>query len=78
MTANLNVILGIEAICAAQGIEQRAPLATSEPLQAAMACLRSAVPTLQQDRYLAPDLRAAADCISNDSLAAACGLGLSL
>ena len=78
MTANLNVILGIEAICAAQGIEQRAPLVTSEPLQAAMTCLRSAVPTLRQDRYLAPDLRAAADCISNDSLAAACGLEMSL
>lgn len=78
MTANLNVILGIEAICAAQGIEQRAPLPTSRPLQAAMARLRTVVPTLQQDRYLAPDLRAAADCIGNDSLAAASGLEMSL
>lgn len=78
MTANLNVILGIEAICAAQGIEQRAPLVTSRPLQAAMARLRTVVPTLQQDRYLAPDLRAAADCISNDSFAAASDLEMSL
>ena len=78
MTANLNVILGIEAICAAQGIEQRAPLVTSRPLQAAMERLRTVVPTLQQDRYLAPDLLAAADCISKDSLAAASGLEMSL
>ena len=78
MTANLNGILGIEAICAAQGIEQRAPLVTSRPLQASMAHLRTVVPTLQKDRYLAPDLRAAADCISNDSLAAASGLEMSL
>ncbi|MCM2563373.1 histidine ammonia-lyase [Lutimaribacter sp. EGI FJ00015] len=78
MTANLSVILGVEAMCAAQGIEQRAPLVTSRPLQAVMESLRSAVPSLQQDRYLAPDLRRAATCVSNDSLAAASGLELSL
>ena len=64
MTTNLSVILGIEAICAAQGIEQRAPLVTSMPLQAAMASLRRRVPSLQQDRYLAPDIKAAAVCIT--------------
>ncbi|WP_019954932.1 histidine ammonia-lyase [Yoonia vestfoldensis] len=74
MTANLSVILGIEAMCAVQGIEQRAPLTTSAPLQAAMACLRAVVATLQQDRYLAPDIKAAAACISDDSLATAAGL----
>ena len=31
MTANLTTILGVEAMCAAQGIEQRAPLTTSAP-----------------------------------------------
>jgi len=74
MTENLSMILGIEAICAAQGIDQRAPLATSAPLQAVMACLRAQVPALQQDRYLAPDLRAAAACVRDDSLAQAAGL----
>ena len=33
MVANLERILGIEALCAAQGIEFRAPLATSAPLR---------------------------------------------
>ena len=78
MTANLSVILGIEAICAAQGIEQRAPLATSAPLQAAMARLRAVVPSLQQDRYLAPDIAAAAEQVRDDSLATAAGLELAL
>ena len=35
MSANLAHIVGIEAICAATGIEARAPLSTSAPLQAA-------------------------------------------
>jgi histidine ammonia-lyase len=78
MTTNLSVILGIEAMCAAQGIEQRTPLVTSSLLQSAMDCLRKVVPSLQQDRYLAPDIRAAADCISNDSLATAAGLEMTL
>jgi histidine ammonia-lyase len=78
MTANLSVILGIEAMCAAQGIEQRAPLVTSGPLQSALACLRAVVPSLQQDRYLAPDIKAAAACVTDDSLAAAAGLELTL
>jgi histidine ammonia-lyase len=78
MTANLTTILGVEAICAAQGIEQRAPLTTSAPLQKVMTLLRQSVPSLHQDRYLAPDLRAAAACITDDSLAGAAGLELSL
>jgi histidine ammonia-lyase len=78
MTANLTTILGVEAMCAAQGIEQRAPLMTSASLQAVMACLRQSVPSLGQDRYLAPDLRAAATCIADDSLASAANLELAL
>ncbi|OAN73352.1 histidine ammonia-lyase [Jannaschia sp. EhC01] len=78
MTANLSVILGVEAICAAQGIEQRAPLVTSAPLQAAITDLRKVVATLQQDRSLAPDIRAAAACVTTDSLAQSAGLEMTL
>ena len=78
MTANLSVILGIEAMCAAQGIELRAPLVTSAPLLAAMARFRAVVPSLVQDRALAPDIRAAADCIADDSLSASAGLEMDL
>lgn len=78
MTQNLSVILGIEAMCAAQGIEQRAPLATSARLQAVMLRLRDVVPSLHQDRYLAPDIKGAATCVTEDVFAQAAGLKVSL
>ena len=76
MNANLSNILGVEAICAAQGIDFRAPLKTSEPLQRAMARLREAVPALKEDRYLAPELNAAAQLIRDGALVSAAGLAL--
>jgi histidine ammonia-lyase len=73
MVRNLERILGIEALCAAQGIEFRAPLATSAPLAAALARLRAAVPALGEDRFLAPDLEAAAALVRDGALLAASG-----
>jgi histidine ammonia-lyase len=73
MVANLERILGIEALCAAQGIEFRAPLITSAALQAAIAALRDKVPTLAEDRYLAPDLETAATLVRSGALLAASG-----
>ena len=78
MTQNLAVILGVEAIAAAQGIAFRAPLRTSTRLQSAVAALRGRVPELGQDRYLAPDLAVAAALVQDGSLVAATGLELSL
>lgn len=78
MNVNLNTILGVEAICAAQGIGFRAPLKTSEPLQAAVARLRQAVPALEADRYLAPDLHSAAGMVRDGELVAAAGLEMGL
>jgi histidine ammonia-lyase len=43
MVKNLNVILGVEAMCAAQGVEFRAPLKTSPTMQAAVRALRTQV-----------------------------------
>jgi histidine ammonia-lyase len=76
LIANLNVILGVEAICAAQGIDFRTPLATSTPLQAVVTRLRQDVATLGDDRYMAPDLEAAATLIATGALADAAGLTL--
>ncbi|WP_371224675.1 histidine ammonia-lyase [Roseovarius sp. 2305UL8-3] len=78
MNTNLNTILGVEAICGAQGIGFRAPLQTSAPLQAAMARLRQDVPALDADRYLAPDLTAAAALIRDGDLVNASGLEMVL
>jgi len=74
MAANLAVILGVEAICAAQGIEFRAPLKTSPRLQAALAALRAEVAALAADRFLAPDLERAAGMIRSGTLIAAAGI----
>jgi histidine ammonia-lyase len=76
MNANLAVILGVEAICAAQGIDHRAPLRTSAPLQRTLAHLRQHVPALTDDRFMAPDLATAAALVANGSLAAAADLPL--
>lgn len=74
MNANLAVILGVEAICAAQGIEFRAPLQTSEALRKVMARLRERVPALGDDRYLKPSLDAAAELIATGALTEAVDL----
>ena len=76
MTGNLAVIIGVEAICAGQGIDFRAPLATSPRLSAVMKVLRSRVAALGEDRYLAPDLAAAREMVEDGSLAAAAGIGI--
>jgi len=74
MNANLNVILGVEAMCGAQGIEFRAPLQTSPALRAAMAVLRADVPTLAEDRYMAPSIEAAANLVATGALSGAVDL----
>lgn len=76
MIENLNRILGVELLCAAQGVEFRAPLVTSRPLQQAVARLRQDVPTLGEDRYLAPELELAARLIAQGDIARATGLPL--
>ncbi len=70
MTENLFGIIGIEALTAVQGIEFRSPLTTSAELQKAMAAVRAVTPSLDVDRYLAPDLERASELISNGGLAA--------
>ncbi|MBT4038754.1 MAG: histidine ammonia-lyase [Rhodospirillales bacterium] len=74
MNENLSVILGVELLCAAQGIEARAPLVTSPRLQDVLDRLRASVPTLAEDRYLAPDIETAAAMVRSGAIAAAAGL----
>jgi histidine ammonia-lyase len=69
MNANLSVILGVEMLCAAQGVEARAPLATSTRLQDVIATLRAKVPALEDDRYLAPDIEIASAMVRSGEIA---------
>ncbi len=68
MNANLNVILGVELLCAAQGIEFRAPLRTSPLLRGVISTLRKEVPAVTEDRYMAPDLACAARLIADGAI----------
>ncbi|CDN51033.1 histidine ammonia-lyase [Neorhizobium galegae] len=70
MTDNLATIIGIEALTAAQGVELRKPLTTSPELQKVIATIRSVVPSLEEDRYMANDLKAATDLVASGALAA--------
>ncbi|WP_298918571.1 histidine ammonia-lyase [uncultured Roseobacter sp.] len=65
MLSNLHNILGVELLCAAQGVEFRAPLETSAALSRCIRLLRKDVPALEEDRYLAPDIKRAADLIAS-------------
>jgi histidine ammonia-lyase len=69
MISNTALILGIEWLAAAQGIEFLRPLASSAVLEAAHALLRLHSPAIPHDRYLAPDIEAAAALVRDGSLA---------
>jgi len=71
MTENLFAIIGIEALCSAQGVELRAPLKTSPVLAQVIDSLRQRVPVLEDDRYMAQDLEKAAATVRNGVLTGA-------
>lgn len=58
MVNNTAVVVGIEAMAAAQGIELNRPLKSSPFIEAQFDIIRSKVAFLDRDRYLAPDLEA--------------------
>jgi histidine ammonia-lyase len=55
---NVKTILAVELLCACQGIDLLAPLKTGKLAEQAHAAVRRAVPTLDADRALAPDIEA--------------------
>ena len=73
MNANLSNILGVELLCAARGIEFRAPLRTSAPLLDVIERLRREVAPLEEDRPLTPDIERASGLVTTGELADATG-----
>ncbi|WP_034474555.1 histidine ammonia-lyase [Aestuariibacter salexigens] len=73
---NVAGILAIEWLAAAQGIDFRAPLATSQALQNVHGLLRQHVPFYDKDRYFAPDIEAAKALIENHGLSKVADLQL--
>jgi histidine ammonia-lyase len=58
MVENTAVVVGIEAMAAAQGIEFHRPLKSSALIEAEFADIRTRVAFLEDDRYLATDIEA--------------------
>ncbi len=73
MAGNLRHIIAIEWMCAAQGIELRAPIETSPVLKSVIAALRQKVESLGDDRYMADDIEAAAALIKQGAILSAVG-----
>ena len=68
MVSNTAHILGIELLAAAQGIDFLRPLHSSQALEAVHALLRTHIPKMKQDRYLAPDIAHATALVESGAL----------
>ena len=63
MAENTAGIVGIELLAVCQGLDFRAPLKSSEPLEKAKSMLREKVPFYDKDRYFAPDIHKATELV---------------
>ena len=73
MNKNLATILAIEILCAAQGVELRAPLKTSPRLQQVIDLLRTHIAPLVEDRFLATDIEQASRMVMEGRFVAQVG-----
>ncbi len=76
MAENAVNIVGIELLAAAQACDFHAPMLSSAPLECVRKLLRTQVPHLDEDRYFAPDIAAAAALVRSGALAEAAGVDL--
>jgi histidine ammonia-lyase len=72
MAHNTAVIVGIELLAAAQGIEFHRPLRSSQHLEHVHAQLRGQVAPYDADRFFAPDIEAARRLVVDGALSASC------
>jgi len=65
VVANVQRILAIELMCAAQGLDYRAPLKPGRGVLRAHETVRSLVPSLDADRVLTPDIEQLAESVAD-------------
>jgi histidine ammonia-lyase len=70
---NVEAILGIEALCAAQGLDFLLPLRPGAGTARAHAAVRARIPHLQEDRLLQTDIEAAVGLVRDGTLAIMAG-----
>jgi len=73
MIDNVERIVAIEWLAAAQGLDLRRPLTSSVPLERAHAALRAVVPAWEADRFFHPDIEAARTLVADGTLASLAG-----
>ena len=65
---NVENVIGIELMCAAQAIDFLRPLKTTEPLEKVYAAVRAVVPKWDKDRFVSPDIEAACSLVKSGEL----------
>ena len=68
MAANVDAVLAIELLAAGQGCDFHGGLKSSAAVERARAALRAEVPTLDEDRHMAPDIAAAQEMVRTGKL----------
>ncbi len=68
MAENCRAVLAAEWLAAVQGLEFHRPALTSKPLQQACDILRQQVPSVDRDRFLAPEMDKADALLKSNSL----------
>jgi histidine ammonia-lyase len=68
---NARTVVAIEALCATQALDLRAPLEASEATRAVTTAIRERIPTLTEDRPLAPDIEAVTTLVRDGVLVGA-------
>jgi histidine ammonia-lyase len=68
MAANVDAVLGIELLAAGQGCDFHRGLQSSAAVERVRAALRAEVPTLDEDRHMAPDIEAASAIVRTGKL----------
>ncbi len=76
--ANVESVIGIEVLCASQGIGLLRPLRSSEPLESVVRCVREHVPFATEDRVLYHDMEAVRSLVTDGSIVRAVGMELDL
>ena len=74
MAANAANVIGIELLASVQGCDFHAPMKSSVRLERARALLRAAIPHLDDDRHMAPDMQQATALVVSGALAEAAGV----
>lgn len=68
MAANVDAVLAIELLAAGQGCDFHSGLKSSDAIERVRGLLRADVPTLDEDRHMAPDIAAAQNMVRSGKL----------